>query len=133
MNTFQTEPPYDPARETAKGKECAIRVMDDRSDAGAAFLHPVLGHISLLYGDRNVGIRHILYRREREIADDAALAGQVPAEVVLKLIEVIIHGKLQRTGGKCIVEHESFRAVLAAPSGDQLNYWLLTGYKLSKK
>jgi hypothetical protein len=122
---------YDPAAEVAKGKASAIKVTDECCDVGVAFKHPSLGYISLLYGDREKGIRHILSRREREIADDARLAGQVPREVVLKLIEVIVLGKVTRIGPKYHVEHDGFRAVLASPMGNQMNYWLLTGFQLT--
>jgi len=117
--------------EATKGKANAIKVMDECCDVGAAFRHPTLGHISLLYGDREKGIRHILQRREREIADDARLKGQVPRDVVLRLIDVILLGKMTRIGPKYNIDHDGYRAVLAAPAGDQMNYWLLTGFKIT--
>jgi hypothetical protein len=128
---MQSGPAYNPVEEAAKGKANAVKVMDEGCDVGAAFRHPTLGYISLLYGDREKGVRHIRQRREREIADDARLAGQVPRDVVLKLIDVIIFGKMVRIGPKYHVEHEGYRAVLASPLGEQMNYWLLTGFKIT--
>jgi hypothetical protein len=104
--------------------------MDEFCDVGVAFRHPTLGHISLLYGDREKGIRHILSRREREIADNPKLDGQVPRDVVLKLIDVIIFGTMKRSGVKYIIERDGYRAILGSPDGNQLNYWLLSGYKI---
>ena len=127
-----TPPPYNPIEEVAKGKANAIKVIDEGCDVGAAFRHPILGHISLLYGDREKGIRHILHRREREIADNASLIGQVPRDVVLKLIEVVLFGKMTRMGPKYNIDHDGYRAVLVAPAGDQMNYWLLTGFKITR-
>ncbi len=123
--------PYNLNEEAVKGKANAIKVMDEGCDVGAAFRHPTLGYISLLYGDREKGIRHILLRREREIADDARLVGQVPRDVVLKLVEVIVFGKMTRLGPKYNIDHDGYRAVVAAPFGDQMNYWLLTGFKVT--
>jgi hypothetical protein len=128
---MQPSSAYNPVEEAAKGKANAIKAMDECLDVGVAFKHPTLGYISLLYGDREKGIRHILQRREREIADDARLAGQVPRDVVLKLIDVILWGKVTRIGPKYHVEYEGYRAVLAPPGGDQMNYWLLTGFKIT--
>jgi hypothetical protein len=127
---METGSAYNALEESAKGKKNALKVMDEFCDVGVAFKHPTLGHISLLYGDREKGIRHILSRREREIADDPKLDGQVPREVVLKLVDVMIFGKMSRSGTKCIIEHDGYRAILGSPDSNQMNYWLLSGYKL---
>ena len=128
---MQSVPGYNAVEEIAKGRQSAFKVMEECCDVGVAFRHPVLGHISLLYGDRNSGVRHILSRREREIADQPSLVGQIPSEVVFKLIEVVILGKLTRAGAKCLMEYDGYRAILGAPQGNQMNYWLISGYKLT--
>ena len=81
---MQTDSAYNALEESAKGKKNALKVMDEFCDVGVAFRHPTLGHISLLYGDREKGVRHILSRREREIADNPNLDGQIPRDVVFK-------------------------------------------------
>jgi len=127
---MRSDSAYNASDESAKGKMNALKVMDEFCDVGVAFKHPTLGYISLLYGDREKGIRHILSRREREIADNRHLDGQVPRDVVLKLIDVIIFGKMSRSGPKYIIEYDGYRAILGPPGSNQLNYWLLSGYKV---
>ena len=126
-----TDSTYNAGEELAKGRANAARVMDEGVDISAAFKHHILGNITLLYGDEAVGVCHILSRRQQEISRDPALADQVPRDVVLKLIEVVIYGEGKGAGGKYVFEHDGHRAIVAKPEGDQLTHWLLTGYKIT--
>jgi hypothetical protein len=129
---MSTDPLYDADAELAKGRLNAVKVMDEIVDVSAAFRHHRLGLITLLYGDQKLGVCHILDRRTQEISRDPALANQVPRDVVLKLIEVIIYGEGKRQAGpKWVFEHDGYRAILGCPDSNQLNYWLLSGYKIT--
>jgi len=131
MNPAESIPQYDAAAECAKGQKNAELVMTQGVDVSLGFVRHKLGPISLIYGDTKAGICHILERRRQEISSNPQLVDQDPKEVVLKLIEVVVYGQGKRAGAKWIFEHEEYRAVVGSPDGNQLTYWLLTGYKIT--
>lgn len=108
------------AREIAKGKAAAEKILVTHEDQIGAFTHPELGPIDFRWGNSKGGIQHIEEKHGRE--------------TVLQLPQMIMDGKVRRADKRVYVEAEQYTVMFATDYfNSPSNHWVLTGYMHHEK
>lgn len=129
-------------KRTEKRKALAAleRVIENEIDIDDAFFCP-LGPVCLKYGTpgtppkfkKAYGISHIIAKRDYEHATDPKTFPETGKQVVKKLMDVIVYGKISNTEveKQCVhLQKDGFEAVISQNwSGNKVN-WLLTGWRI---
>ena len=119
------------------------RVIRNKMDIDDAFYCPH-GPVCLKYGTpgtppkfkKAYGIAHIIAKRDYEHANDPKSFPETGKQVVIKLMDVIVYGKIVDTkpSKQCVyLQKDGFEAVISQNwHGNDVN-WLLTGWKVIKE
>ena len=118
----------------SRGHQAMQTVIKTHKDVINAMYRPDLGGITFYWGEPGkgnkfkggYGVSHIIAKRTAEGEDGQA--------VVKKMVEVIANGDVAKTqeapkGSRAIIEHDGHTAVLSLYKDEDLQTWLLTGWK----
>lgn len=129
--------------EKQKALAALKKVINTKTDVDDAFFCS-LGSVCLKYGTpgtppkfkKGYGIAHIIAKRDYEHASDPKSFPETGKQVVSKLMDVIVYGKIVDTkpSKQCVyLQKDGFEAVISQNwHGNNVN-WLLTGWKVIKE
>ena len=126
--------------EKRKALAALNKVIMTKNDIEDAFFC-ALGPVCLKYGTtgepplfkKAYGIAHIIAKRDFEHASDPETFPESGKQVAMKLMDVIVYGKISSIEAKkqCVhLQKDGFEAVISQNwSGNKVN-WLLTGWRI---
>ncbi|GKT28924.1 DarB-like antirestriction protein, partial [Aduncisulcus paluster] len=107
---------------SGKPKEAIAKLMDEkRGYVPEAFYHPEIGHIDLVWGNKNYGLAHILHKH------DPKILGRL--EAMLKKGEV----NVVKYGENAEVRLGNNKAVVALQWRGESKSWLLTAFDMNER
>lgn len=108
-----------------KGKDAIDKLMKEKQGfVRDAFSRVDIGNVALIWGNKDIGLCHIIKRRKE--------TGQDLATLLKKFPHIIERGELKKSGGQFKIEYDGCRVVISPEFFGMEFQFVLTGYELNK-
>lgn len=116
--------------EIQRGRNAIWRVVAEETDVIAAIHREEIGDIDFLWDHKGCGIKHLLERRAHQDTVRPDLNKFSPNELLDRVPEVILRGKITPAGNKIEIDHKGIRVILARRDGKSANAWMMSGFEM---